>query len=89
MKEWAWWGTLIYLLAMSISALLSFYQYSLYEIAQMLNPPEYEMIFLDQLALLHDVHLTSLVTAPLFAALGLLIYAKRYFYRVTKKQTDS
>ena len=82
MKVWAWWGSFVYLILLSISTLITFSQHSVYEIIQLMDLPSRELEFLDQLTLIHDIHLTALVTAPLLVALGLLIYAKQYFKKI-------
>lgn len=79
LKDWAWWGSLVYLTLLSVSSLISFSQHSFYEIIQMMSLPTFEKELLEELTLVHDFYLVGLVAAPLLAALGLLIYSKRYF----------
>jgi hypothetical protein len=79
LKDWAWWGSLVYLSLLSVSSLISFSQHSFYEIIQMMSLPTFEKELLEELTLVHDFYLVGLVAAPLLAALGLLIYSKRYF----------
>ena len=79
LKIWAWWASLVYLSLLSASTIISFSRHSFFEIIQMMNLPSYELEFLSELTLIHDFHLASLITPPLFVGLGLLIYSKRYF----------
>ena len=79
LKIWAWWGTIGFLSALTISSLISFSRYSFYDIISMMDLPVYEMDFLNQMTVLHDFRLVVLAAGPLVTALGLLIYSKRYF----------
>jgi len=88
LKKWAWWGSLLYLSLVFFSSLISFSKYSFFEIILMMNLPAYEMKFLDQLTLLQDFHLTSMVTTPLLAALVLLIFSKQYFGTMTLRSSN-
>ncbi len=81
LKDWAWWGSLIYLSLLSVSSLISFSQHSFYEIILMMSLPTFEMELLEKLTLVHDFYLVGLVAVPLLAALGLLIYSKQFFTR--------
>lgn len=88
-KKWAWWGSLVYLSLLVISATMSFSRYSFYEIIQMMELPAYEMEFINQMALLHNFHLVGLVAIPLIVALCLLIFSKRYFSQTAAAQITS
>jgi hypothetical protein len=79
LKGWAWWGALIFISALTISAVLSFSRHSLYDISLLMSLPAYEMEFIDKLTPLHHYHLVGLVALPLLVALGLVVYSKRYF----------
>ena len=46
-----------------------------------MNLPPFELVFLDRLTPLEDFHLVVLTSVPLLAAIGLLVYSKRYFGR--------
>jgi len=79
LKIWAWWGSLVYLLTLSISSLITFSRNSFYEIILMMDLPSYEMDFLNKLVILNDFHLVGVVAVPLLVAICLLIYSKQYF----------
>ena len=79
LKRWAWWGSLGYVSLLTISSIMSFSRHSFYDIVLRMDLPSYEMELLDNLILLHDVHLVSLFAAPLLISLGLVLYSKRYF----------
>jgi hypothetical protein len=79
LKPWAWWGTCGLTAALALSTGMTLPRYSFYELVSKLNLPAYEWEFVDQMVVLHDFHLTSLVVVPLLAALGLLLHSKRYF----------
>ncbi len=82
LKKWAWWGSLVYILLLTISTILSFSRYSFYDIILMMNLPAYEMGFIDKMILIHDYRLVGLLAIPLLVTLGLIIYSKRYFVKV-------
>ncbi len=82
LKRWAWWGSLVFVSALAISSLLSFSQHSFYEIILVMDLPAIEMEFLEKVNLLHNFHLAGLIAVPLLAALGLIIYSKRFFERI-------
>lgn len=79
LAKWAWWGSLIFVSLLAVSSAMTFSRYSFYDIIQMMNLPGYEMAFLSRMIVIHDVHITGLVAAPLWIALGLIVYSKRYF----------
>jgi hypothetical protein len=81
LKLWAWWGALGYTAALAISSLLTFSRYTFIEILDRMNLPAFELAFLDRLTPLQDFHLVVLTSVPLLAAIGLLVYSKRYFGR--------
>jgi len=68
LKDWVWWGSLVYLSLLSVSSLISFSQHSFYEIIQMISLPTFEKELLEELTLVHDLYLVGLVAAPLLAA---------------------
>jgi len=79
LKRWAWWGGLIYVSALTISAVLSFSRYNFYDITLLMSLPAYEMDFINKLTPLYHYRLVGLVAVPLLVALGLVVYSKRYF----------
>jgi hypothetical protein len=79
LKTWAWWSSLAYLSLLTISTVMSFSRYDFHEIILMTHLPAYEMELINGLAMLHDYRLVSLFAPPLLAALGLVLYSKRYF----------
>ena len=81
LKLWAWWGALVYTAALAISTLLTFSRYSFTDILDRMHLPAFELAFLDRLTPLRDFHLVVLTSVPLLAAIGLLVYSKRYFGR--------
>jgi hypothetical protein len=79
LERWAWWGSLVLVGLLTISTVLSFSRHGFYDIILMLNLPSQEMVWIDNLAFLHDYHPVGLFAIPLLAALGLIIYSKRFF----------
>lgn len=79
MEIWAWWGSMIVISVMAISAAMSFARNSFYDIVQMMDLPSTEMGFIEKSAMIYDVNIVALVVLPMIAALGLTAYSKRYF----------
>jgi hypothetical protein len=79
LKIWAWWGSLVFVSLLTGSALWSFSKYRFYDVILMMDLPVYEMRLLDKMVFLHNFSLVGLFVFPLMAALGLIIYSKRYY----------
>jgi hypothetical protein len=79
LKIWAWWGSLVFVSLLTSSALLSFSGYRFYDIILMMDLPAFEMGLIDKMVFLHDYPLVGVFVFPLLAALGLIIYSKRYY----------
>lgn len=78
-KLWAWRGTAVYFILLTISTITAFTQHTLAAIVAMLDLPAYELDFFANLVVLHDYRLAALFGPPLLLIVGLLIYSKRYF----------
>ncbi len=79
LKMWAWWGSLVFVSLLTLSALLSFSKYRFYDMILMMDLPAYEMGLIDKMVFLHDYPLVGLFVFPLLVTMGLIIYAKQYF----------
>ena len=78
LKNWAWWGSLIYVILLILSLMITFSRYSFSDIlAGMVFPPT-EMEALQGVPL-HGLHIATLIGIPLPITLGLIIFSKRYF----------
>lgn len=80
LKKWAWWGSLGFALLLILSTVLTYSKYTLTDIVEMMKLPAYEMEFLNRIGFLADFNLLSLLTPPLLAVLGLILYSKRFFW---------
>lgn len=78
-KIWAWWGSLAFLLLLSISTLMTFSRYRFYDIILSMNLSAGEVDFIDRLDLLKDYSLAWIFAPPLLVALGLILASKRDF----------
>jgi hypothetical protein len=78
-KTWAWWGAVVFLALLAISSTLSFSRHSFSAILLMMDLPAYELAFLNRMSLLKDFYLVGLLATPLWVALGLLVFSKRFF----------
>jgi hypothetical protein len=79
MNKWAWVGSLVFTLLLTISTVMTFSTCRFYDIILMMKLPAYEMEFINKMKVLHDFRLVGLFAVPLLAALGLIVYSKRYF----------
>lgn len=80
---WAWWGMLGYFGTFLVSVLLTFTRYNFYQLVSLMDLPAYEVELLMQWEILHEYNLAALFALPLLLMLGLLIYSRRYFVRVS------
>ena len=79
LKTWAWWGSIVFISLLTISSIMTFSRFSLYDIILKMGLPAYEMELLNKMTVIHDIHLTVSIAYPLIAVLGLTIYSKRYY----------
>ncbi|MCK4452182.1 MAG: hypothetical protein KAW49_07060 [Anaerolineae bacterium] len=78
LKSWAWWGSLIYFVLLTLSLILTLSRYGFSDIlAGMVFPPT-EMEALQGIPL-HGLHIAALIGIPLPITVGLIIFSKRYF----------
>lgn len=81
LKKWAWWGSLVYVSLLTVSAVMSFSGHRFYDIIVVLNLPAYETELLDKMVVFHDYPIVGLFAAPLLVTLGLIVYSRRYFWK--------
>ena len=74
----AWWGSLLFVGLLTLSALITFSTSSYPDILSLMRFPPTEMEFLDGLPF-HGVHFAAFFGIPLLITLGLTVYSKRYF----------
>ena len=77
-RTWAWWGTLIYFITMSVSSTWSLLVSSWSDILSCLRFPPTEMDILQGLPL-QGCHLAAAIGLPLLLTLGLIILTKPLF----------
>ncbi len=78
-KLWAWWGTAVYFILLTLSTLITFSQHTLADIITMMDLPAYELEFFANMTVVHDYRLAALFGPPLLLIISLLMYTKRYF----------
>jgi MFS family permease len=77
-KAWAWWGSLVYLTLLTLSAVGTFATSRYLTLLSKMNLPPKEVDILDGLPL-HGIHFAGFIGVPLVLTLGLLIRSKRHF----------
>jgi hypothetical protein len=77
-KAWAWWGSLIYWGAMTLSVMVSFASTSYLDLLAIANFPERELEFLDGIPL-QGYHLALFFGLPLLATIGTIVSARQRF----------
>jgi hypothetical protein len=77
-EGWAWWGALIFLVLMGISAIWTLAQSSLDDILTGMRFPPTEMEILQGLPL-RGLHFAPLIGIPLLLSVGWLILSRRHF----------
>jgi hypothetical protein len=87
LKQWAWWGSLVFLSLLILSVFVTFSQYTLLDILARLRFSPTEMEILDGLPF-HGFHLALALGVPLLITLGLLVFSKRYFGRPPSHFSD-
>jgi len=77
LKTWARWGSIAYFALLLVSSAMTFSQFNLYEIIQMLQLPQQETQVVENFESLLHISLFGLTTIPLLLTLGLLVYTER------------
>jgi len=77
LKTWACWGSIAYFALLLVSSAMTFSQFNLYEIIQMMPLPYQETQVVESFEPLLQVSLFGLTTIPLLLTLGLLVYTER------------
>jgi hypothetical protein len=87
-KQWAWWGTLIYLLLMTASTTISFLSVNPVTILENLNFPAYEQEILRNVPV-QGYHLALMIDLPMLITLTYKILSKKYFSISNSKENRS
>jgi hypothetical protein len=75
---WAWWGSLVYWGAMTLSVAITFASTGYLELLAIANFPERELQFLDGIPL-RGYHLALFFGLPLLATVGVIAASRRHF----------
>jgi hypothetical protein len=78
LRAWAWWGSLVYFVLMTLSSILTLSRSSFLDILAAMNLPRFEMEILQGIPL-QGFHFAVLLGIPLLIVLGLIVYSRRYF----------
>lgn len=78
LRTWAWWGSLLFLGLLTLSALLTFSMTSYPDVLSLMRFPPTEMEFLDGLPF-QGFHFAVFFGIPPLITLGLIVFSKRYF----------
>lgn len=78
LRVWAWWGSLVYWIAMTLSAILTFARSSYLDILSVVQFPPTEIEFLDGLPF-RGVHFAMFIAIPLLATLGVVVLSRPHF----------
>jgi len=73
LKTWARWGSIAYFALLLVSSAMTFFQFNLYAIIQMLQLPHQETQVVENFEPLLQISLFGLTTVPLLLTLGLLV----------------
>lgn len=77
-RRWAWWGGLIYWVAMTVSWGATFASYSWSELLTVLQFPARELEFLGGIPA-HGAHLALLICTPMAIAVVGIVVSRRHF----------
>lgn len=86
-KLWAWWGTLLYLLSIAISATVSFLTVSPIRILENMKFPEFELEILQNVPV-QGYHLASMIVLPVVITLVFQIASRRHYWRSISIASD-
>jgi hypothetical protein len=78
LRVWAWWGSLVYMGSLTVSALLTFSTASYADVLSHMRFAPMEVEILSGLPF-QGIHFAAFIALPLLATLGLIVYSKRYF----------
>lgn len=77
-KAWAWWGSLIYFIALPVSAVATLARSSYLELLALMRFPPFEVEILQGIPL-QGIHLVAFFGLPLILTLGAILVSKRCF----------